>query len=64
MHKNINKITKDVEHNYNLFFEEVNKQENILNLFENSYGVPKHEIDYYFNCAGYDRIIRKLPSNI
>lgn len=64
MHKHTEKILKDTEHNYNLFFHEVRKQEDIFNLFELTYGVPRQEIDYYFNCTGYNRIIRKLPDDI
>ena len=57
----IKQIQEDVEYNYNLFMKEIEDKNNLLNKFETDYGIPRKEIDYYFNGLGYDTIIRKIP---
>lgn len=58
--KNIDILRQDVEHNYNLFREEIDSKNTLLNTFEKEYNIPRNEIDYYFNGVGYDTIIRKI----
>ena len=59
----INEMHKDVEYNYNLFMQEIEDKNKLLNKFENKYGISRAEIDYYFNGLGYDRIIRSIPDD-
>jgi hypothetical protein len=62
--KYIDRILTDVEYNYNLFMREIEDKDQILNMFEKEYNIPRTEIDYYFNGIGYDTIIRKIPNGI
>lgn len=62
--KYVEEISKDVEHNYNMFFHHVKKQDELCEYFVNSLGVPKTDIDFYFDKFGYDHLIRRIPDGI
>jgi hypothetical protein len=54
----IQQITDDVEHNYNLFFEYANKQQDFFNMLEQDFKIPTSEILHYFDSPGYGQLIR------
>ena len=55
-------ILIDTEHNYNVFFEHVTSQDKLLEKFKNEFGVPKDELEHYFEGLGYTQLIRRLPN--
>jgi hypothetical protein len=62
--KYLEEISKDVEHNYNMFFYHIKKQDDLCEYFVNTLGVPRSDIDFYFDKVGYDHLIRRIPDGI
>ena len=51
-------IQKDVQHNFSLFLNTVDAElKKLKNLME-GYGVDTQDVDYYFDCTGFDHLIR------
>lgn len=62
--KNSNSIYRDVQHNYDLFFEYAGKQNKFLSELEKKYNTDPQEIKYFFNRTGYEHLIRKIEYGI
>jgi hypothetical protein len=58
---NLYSIKKDIEYNYNHFFNQVEKQNKLYEYFQKDLAVPTEDIDFYLNGIGYTKIIRKIP---
>ena len=51
-------IQKDVRYNFSLFLNTVDAElKKLKNLME-GYGVDTQDVDYYFDCTGFDHLIR------
>lgn len=55
----LEEIKKDVEYNYQLFFEYSNQQTEFLNFLHKDLNVPLEEIKYYIDVKGYVNLIRR-----
>lgn len=57
------KIKKDVEHNYNLLFEYIKKQDDILKHFVYDLNISQEQIDFYTNQTGYKNLVMRPPND-
>lgn len=60
-HKHKQEIQDDVEYNFTLALEYIQKQNNIFEILITDYGVDENEIKFYLDRSGYEHLIRRFP---
>lgn len=61
---NLSSIEKDIEYNYQMFFNHVKKQNEILKFLEYDLNVSSDEIKLYSGIKGYTDLIRRIPDGV
>lgn len=61
---NLSAIEKDVEYNYQMFFNHVKKQNEIFKFLEHELNVSPDDIKLYTNIKGYTELIRRIPDGV
>lgn len=64
MENSLAEIEKDIEHNYQMFFQHVKTQNEIFKVIEHDFKVPFDQITPYINIKGYPDLIRRIPDGI
>ena len=58
---NLDAIEKDVEYNYQMYFNHVNNQDKIFKFLKHDLNISSDDIQPYANIKGYPYLIRRIP---